>query len=98
MEVCVKKFHSKGELVVAACDPEVLGKCFKEGKLVLDVKKDFYEGTLLSVEDALAVIESSTIANIVGDRIVSNAIKAGLICEESVLRISNVPHAQRIVL
>jgi hypothetical protein len=98
MGVCVKKFHSRGEVVVAACDPELLGKCFREGRLILEVKKDFYEGTLLSVEDALAVIESSTIANIVGERIVSNAIKAGLICEESVLRISNVPHAQRIVI
>ena len=98
MEVYVKKFLSDGEVVVAACDPEILGKCFNEGRLRLEVKKEFYEGSLLSVEEALAVIESSTIANIVGERIVSNAIKAGLICEESVLRVSDVPHAQRVVV
>jgi hypothetical protein len=98
MEVYVKKFLSSGEVVVAACDPEILGRCFKEGSLVLEVKKEFYQGNLLSIEEALAVIESSTIANIVGERIVSNAIKAGLICEESVLRVSDVPHAQRVVV
>jgi hypothetical protein len=98
MAIYVKKFLSKGEVVVAACDPEILGKCFKEGNLVLDVKKEFYQGNLLSLEDALSVIESSTIANIVGENIVSNAVKSGLICEESVLRVSNVPHAQRIVV
>jgi hypothetical protein len=98
MGIYVKKFLSKGEVVVAACDPELLGKCFKEGRLVLDVKKEFYQGNLLSVEEALSTIESSTIANIVGERIVSNAIKAGLICEESVLRVSKVPHAQRVVV
>ncbi|WXG42951.1 MAG: DUF424 family protein [Promethearchaeati archaeon SRVP18_Atabeyarchaeia-1] len=98
MEIYLKEFHSKGDVVVAACDPELLGKCFKEGRLVLDVRKEFYEGSLVSVEEALAAIESSTIANIVGEKIVFNAIKAGLICEESVLTISKVPHAQRIVL
>jgi hypothetical protein len=98
MDVYVNKFLSKGEVVVAACDPEILGKCFKEGKLVLEVKKEFYQGNLLSIEEALAAIESSTIANMVGERIISNAIKAGLICEESVLRISDVPHAQRVVV
>jgi hypothetical protein len=98
MDIYVKKFHSKGDTVVAACDPELIGKCFKEGKLVLEVKKEFYEGALLSLEDALATIESSTIANIVGETIVSSAIKAGLICEDCVIRVSKVPHAQRIVV
>nr|MDO8132708.1 DUF424 family protein [Candidatus Njordarchaeum guaymaensis] len=98
MDVYVRKFKSQGETVVAVCDCGLLGKCFQDGKLVLDVKREFYEGSLASVEDALKVIETSTIANIVGEKIVSRAIKAGLICEESVIRISGVPHAQMIVL
>jgi hypothetical protein len=98
MNVYVRKFKSQGETVVAVCDCELLGKCFREGKLILEVKREFYEGSLASVKDALKVIETSTIANIVGQRIVSEAIKAGLVCEESVIRISGVPHAQMIVL
>lgn len=98
MDVYVKKFKSQGELVVAACDPEHIGRCYQEGKLILDVKREFYQGSLVSFEKALEEIESSTIANIVGERIVSEAIKAGLICEEGVLRVASVPHAQRIVI
>jgi len=98
MEVYVKKFKSQGELVVAACDPEILGNCYREGKLVLDVKREFYEGLLVSCKKALEEIESSTIANIVGERIISEAIRAGLICEECVLTVAKVPHAQRIVI
>ncbi len=98
MDVYVKKFESQGELVVAVCDPEIIGNCYQEGKLILDVKREFYEGSLVSFEKALEEIESSTIANIVGEKIVSEAIKAGLICEECVLRIARVPHAQRIVI
>jgi hypothetical protein len=98
MTVYVRKFKSQGETVVAVCDCGLLGKCFHEGKLILEVKREFYEGSLASVEDALKVIEASTIANIVGEGIVSKAIKAGLVCEESVIRISGVPHAQMIVL
>jgi hypothetical protein len=98
MDVYVKKFKSQGELVVAVCDPELLGRSYQEGKLTLDVKREFYQGSLVTFEEALQSIESSTIANIVGERIVSEAIKAGLICEECVLRVASVPHAQRIVI
>jgi hypothetical protein len=98
MNVYVKKFESRGELIVAVCDPELIGKCYQEGRLILDVKREFYQGSLVSFEKALEEIESSTIANIVGERIVSEAIKAGLVCEECVLRVASVPHAQRIVI
>jgi hypothetical protein len=98
MEVYLREFKSQRDVVVAVCDRELLGKCFKEGKLTLDVRKEFYEGTLVSIDGALQTIESSTIANIVGEKIISKMIEAGLICEESVIRVSGVPHAQRVVI
>ncbi len=51
----------------------------------------------MSVTEGLAAMERATIANIVGERIVNEALKAELIQERGVIRIQNVPHAQLVV-
>ena len=48
----------------------------------------------MSVEEAVALIQQSTIVNMVGQNIVKRAIEKGLIHPEAVLKISGVPHAQ----
>jgi hypothetical protein len=83
-------------VLLAICDSEILGKTLREGKIVFNVKEEFYKGAKVAVEDAVAMIENSTIVNMIGKNIVQKAIEKGYVHPEAVLNIEGVPHAQII--
>ncbi len=85
--------RKSGEKIVAICDEELFGRKFKEGKLKLEVDRDFYQGEEASKEECLSALEDATIANLVGS-IIEHAIEAGYVNPENVLEIEGVPHAQ----
>jgi len=82
------------QVLLAICDADLLGKCLRDGKIVFDVREDFYKGLKISVEEAIDLVEQSTIVNMVGRHIVKHALERGLIHPEAILKISGVPHAQ----
>jgi hypothetical protein len=85
-------------VLLAICDCEVLGRTLREGKIVFHVKDEFYNGGKVSVEEAVGMIENSTIVNLVGSNCVEKAIAKGYVHPEAVLRIEGVPHAQIVKL
>ncbi|AEH24380.1 DUF424 domain-containing protein [Pyrococcus yayanosii] len=93
-KVYIKVYRVQGEVLLAACDEELLGKTFREGELRLDVKERFYKGELVEVDALADFLKEATIANLVGERCVGKAIELGYVDEERVLRIQGVPHAQ----
>jgi hypothetical protein len=76
----------------------VLGRTLREGKIVFHVKDEFYNGGKVTVEEAVNMIENSTIVNMVGRNCVERAIKEGYVHPEAVLHIEGVPHAQVVKL
>ncbi|MHA1277792.1 MAG: DUF424 domain-containing protein [Candidatus Helarchaeota archaeon] len=84
------------ELMVSICDQECLGKTYREGKLVLKVTPQFYGETLVSLEKAITELKKATIANLVGETIITECIKCGLIHKKGIIRIEGIPHAQII--
>ena len=83
--------------VVAICDSELLGKYFEEDLFQLDIKESFYKGEKRTEQEVVQIIidmksEDATF-NIVGERAVNAAIKAGLISEDSVRTIQGIPFA-----
>ena len=81
-------------VLLAVCDVELLGKVLRDGKIVFEVRKDFYDGLKMSVEEAVDLMDRCTIVNMVGRNIVEKAMERGLIHPDAVLDISGVPHAQ----
>jgi len=81
-------------VLLATCDAELLGKVLREGKIVFEVREEFYKGLKMTVEEAVGLMEQSTIVNMVGHNVVKKAIEKGLIHPDAVLKISGVPHAQ----
>ena len=81
-------------MLLATCDAELLGKILREGKIVFEVREEFYKGSKVSVDEAVDLMRQSTIVNMVGQNIVEKAIERGLVHPEAVLKISGVPHAQ----
>jgi hypothetical protein len=80
--------------MVAACDYELLGKCFKEKNYQIDITPEFYKDLKVSKETFMAHLHSATIINIVGKRVTEYAIEAGVLEESGIITINGVPHAQ----
>ncbi len=98
MEVYVNLKKVGRNVLLAICDCEVLGKTLREGKIVFHVKDEFYNGGKVTVEEAVSMIENSTIVNMVGKCCVEKAIEKGYVHPQAVLNIEGVPHAQIVKL
>jgi hypothetical protein len=96
MKFYVKVYKVQSELMVAACDEEVYGKCYEEGELVLRGEKKFYGDDLMSKKGTLRLLRQATIANLLGNSIVGEGIKMGIIDPRNVIRVKGVPHAQMV--
>ncbi len=81
-------------VLLATCDAELLGKVLREGKIVFEIREDFYKGTKVSVDEAIDLMKHSTVVNMVGKCIVEKALENGMVHPEAILEISGVPHAQ----
>ena len=97
MQVYMKQMRREGDYIVAICDHELLGKFFEEGDRCIHVSENFYKGKLVPIEESIAALQKATIGNLVGERIVTEALKAKLIHERGIIRIQNIPHAQVVV-
>ena len=94
MDVYVKLKQDGKNVLLAICDAELLGKTLKEGKIVFKVNNEFYNGKKISVDQAVTMIENSTIVNLIGNCCVKKAMECGFVHPEAVLMIDGVSHAQ----
>ncbi len=92
-----KVYEMENEYMVAACEKSLIGKKFKDGKIVLEVKENFYKGEEINEDKLLELLNNATIANLVG-KPVDLAIKHNLIAEGDVMEISGVKYAQIFVM
>lgn len=89
------KLHRHGnEVLLGACDEDLLDSEFEEGDLYLKVSRSFYFAELVDEEVFINRLEACTIANLVGKKVVEIAIREGYVEESSVITIGGVPHAQ----
>lgn len=82
--------------IVAACDRELVGKIFREGKLVLDLERHagFYKGEICSLEGLKKAFKDAASINLVGERSVACALGEGIAQKGNILSIAGVPHLQ----
>jgi len=82
--------------VVAICDSDLLGKRFEEDIFQLDVKESFFKGEEKSEEEIIEICkdmrrEDATF-NIIGNDACNAALKAGIIKEEAIGKIADIPY------
>jgi hypothetical protein len=92
------KIHNtaNGECLVAACDTELLGKTFKEGKLKIEVSPSFYGDMRVNEETFITTLNQATISNLLGKFVIDCAKRAGHIDETHVIMVAGIPHIQII--
>jgi len=98
LDISVKVVKRGRDTLVAACDCELLGKNLKFGEIEFPVRKDFYDGEILGVDDVLKTIRTGTTVNLLGERVVGHALEAGLVHPDAVLYVSGIPHAMIVKL
>jgi uncharacterized protein len=94
--ISIKIYKRGNDLLIGACDENLLGKKFEEGKFQIEVKKDFYDGKKVTADVLKTYLEDATIANLVGEETIRCAIELGLIDPDCIIRIKGIPHAQMV--
>ena len=81
--------------ILAVCDSDLIGKKFEEGKFQLNLEGEFFKGKETSEERVLKIMqdtaEKDATFNIVGEKSVSTALKAGIISQNQIKKIQGVP-------
>lgn len=96
--ISIKTHLSGKEIMVAACDEELLGTILDDGRIKFKISKDFYDGIKGDGSLLKKILAKATIANLVGKEAVGCAIDGGFISKENVIEIDGVPHAQLAVI
>ena len=86
------------DIILAACDEEVLGKTFTGDDMRITVSEKFYNGELVSEEVFVQRMGTVTIMNLVGERVIALAMEQGHVSEDGILEIGDVKHAQVVKL
>ncbi len=98
MSFRMKIYRVGGEVLVAVCDEEIVGREFKEGDLRIKISEEFYGKEKYEEEEVKRALRQATIANISGERAVKLAISIGIVDESRILKIGECWHAQMVVM
>jgi hypothetical protein len=91
-----KKYASRitryqGSIMISICDLELVGTTLKDGDVVVRLSKEYFQEQVIEELQAPELLKSCSIANLVGSRIVAQAINLRLANEISVKYISGIP-------
>ena len=96
--ICMKLTTVRGEVLLAAADEGIVGRTLREGKIHLHVDRNFYFGVRSDRKLFVNSLRMCTIANLVGENVVTIAEREGFVDRENVLIIEGVPYAQFTIL
>lgn len=92
--ICVKVHRQGSQVLVAACDEDIVGKTFRGNALKITVSASFYKGDCGDEDMLVNRLQMATIANLVGRKTMEIAVKHGFVDPANILQIGEVPHAQ----
>ena len=90
-EYAIRTTRYQDSLMVNICDIELIGSRLQEGDLLIDITKEYFQQEIIEAVQAEELLRTCSIANLVGERIVSQAVQLKLAKERSIRRISGVP-------
>ena len=98
IRMIVKIHTNAGRLIIAICDKDILGKTFSEGDKQLDLSSNFYKGEEVGEEKLKEMIKKASVINAVGKKSIDFLEKEGLINEDNIFIVENIPHAQYVLI
>ena len=94
--VVMRVHRVRAEVVVAACDADLLGRDLPIGEQGRTVKvtSQFYGERRVTREELLFALERATIANLLGERVLRLAVEGGFVSANGTGTLGGVPHAE----
>lgn len=77
--------------MVDICDLNLIGSKLEQQGLVINLTREYYQQEVIEQNYAQHLLQKCGIANLVGERIVKQALDMKLAKEDSVRKISGVP-------
>lgn len=94
--IVMRVHRVRSEVVLAACDEELLGQELPVGKAgrTVSVSSQFYGERPVSPEELRWALHRCTIANLLGERVLAEAEREGVLAPGAQGRLGGVPHAE----
>lgn len=94
--IVMRVHRVRAEIVVAACDEELLGRSLPVGTAgrTVAVTSHFYGERRVTAEEFLLAARRATIVNLLGARVLATAERAGLVAPGGTGTLGGVPHAE----
>ena len=92
IKVYVKIHRAGREVILAACDSELLGITIRDLNrgINLYIDPSFYKGELVDINELPGFLAEATSASLIGKNAVEAAIEAGLVHREAIIDINGV--------
>ena len=91
MQFSVRISDYQKNTMVNMCDAELLGKDVVDGKLKIHISESYYGKQIADKDEAISLLKSASIMNLVGKETISLAIDLGIGSESGVKIISDIP-------
>ena len=91
MQFSVKVSDYQKNTMINMCDAELMGKDIVDGELKININENYYGKQLVDKSEAISLLKSASILNLVGNETVSLATDLGIGSKSGVKIISNVP-------
>ena len=91
MQFSVRTSDYQKNTMVNMCDVELLGKVVIDGKLKIHISENYYGKQIVDKTEAILLLKSASIMNLVGKDTISLAIDLGIGSESGVKIISDIP-------
>ena len=76
--------------MINICDEELLGKRISNGSLNMDIRQEFFI-EVMDEKQIRDLLHKSSIANLIGNRVIQRTLDWKLAKKESIKTISNIP-------
>lgn len=97
MKFIVSQKQTPHGLLIVVTDKEIIGKIFTEGRLILNLTKEFYKGEEMKKDSLENVLGKARHLHLSGKNAVMIGIKQGYVDEQKVLHIDTTVHAEATV-
>jgi hypothetical protein len=91
MNYALRTTRYQGSTMINICDIELVGTKLEQGKIIVDLTKEYFQQEIIEESKAENLLQTCSIANLVGERIINKAIKLKLAKEISIKRICGIP-------
>jgi len=91
MQFSVKVSDYQKNIMINMCDVELMGKDVVDGELKININENYYGKQIVEKGEAITLLKSASILNLVGKETVSLATDLGIGSESGIKIISDVP-------